>query len=249
MPASAWEFEEALECFQVIDSSLRCIYAGENHMYRTLSVQLRILLCDSPKPLLVRLFPNLKLQCLQPVKAFQPGNFPPELKHLNTVPVSGPQPMAISCMPFEARIYSNGVEDCQPLLNADGSLLPIEDWVEQVISVHPVPVTVRQLIRTVADRGGGAHVHKAKDPLLFGLKGIGPGKLHLAALVLIAVSKVMQQLGLSVVQLYEKNGPKGSLPLNDFNHLHPSVLVSARVPAECLQHSYQALNLLSVGNI
>ena len=249
MPASAWEFEEALECFQVIDSSLRCIYAGENHMYRTLSAQLRILLCDSPKPLLVRLFPNLKLQSLQPVKSFQPGNFPPELKHLNTVAVSGSQSIAISCMPFEARIYFNGVEDCQPLLKVDSSLLPIEEWVDQVISVHPIPVTVRQLIRTVADRGGGAHVHKSKDTLLFGLKVMRPGKLHLAALVLIAVSKVMQQLGLSVVQLYEKNGPKGSLPLADFNHLHPSVLASARVPAECLQHPHQALNLLSVGYV
>lgn len=247
MAANAWEFEEALECFRVIDSSLRCIYAGESHMYRTLSVQLRILLCDSPKPLITRLLPNLELQSLQPVKRFSPGNFPPELKHLNAIAAFGAQPIAVSCMPFEARIYFNGIEDCQPLLNSDGSLLPIKDWVEQVISVHPVPVTVRQLVRTVADRGGGAHVHKSQDALLFGLKGTGLGKLHLAALVMIAVSKVMQQLGLSVVQLYEKNGPKGSLPLTDFNHSHPSVLASARVPTECLQHPYQALNLLSVG--
>jgi len=216
-------------------------------MYRTLSAQLRILLCDSPKPLLVRLFTNLELQRLQSVKPFLPGNSPSELEHLNAVSVSGSQPLTISCMPFEARIYFNGVEDCWPLIDADGSLISIGDWVEQVISTHPIPVTVRQLIRTVSDRGGGAHVHKSKDTLLFGLKGMGLGKLHLAALVLIALSKIMQNIGLSVIQLYEKNGPKGGLPFEDFNHSHPSVLASARVPAECLKHPYQALNLLSIG--
>lgn len=249
MPADKWEFEEALECFRVIESSLRCIYAGEIHMYRALSAQLRILLCDSPKPLLIRLFPNLELQALQSVKYFAPGEFPPELMHLNQIAVAGANPMAVSCMPFEARIYFNGVEDCKPLLTQDGSVLSVEKWCEQVISVHPVPVTVRQLIRTVADRGGGAHVHKSKDALLSGLQGMGVGKLNLAALMIIAVSRVMQQLGLSVVQLYEKNGLSGSLPLASFDWKHPSAISSARVPAECLLHPFQALNLLSVGAV
>ena len=247
MSASEWEFEEALECFQVIESSLRCIYAGEDHMYRALSAQLRILLCDSPKPLLVRLFPNLELQSLQPVRFLKPGEFGGELKHLNDIAVLNSQSAVISCMPFEARAYFNGVEDCKPLLNTDNSLLMVENWVEQVISLHPVPVTVRQLIRSVADRGGGAHVHKSKDALLCGLKNLRPGRLHLAALVLIGISKVMQQLGLSIIQLYEKNGPKGCLPFSDFNSRHPSVLASARVPTECFQHPYQVFNLLSVG--
>ena len=247
MPAAAWEFDEALECFRVIDSSLRCIYAGELHMYRALSAQLRILLCDAPKPLLVRPFPNLELQSLQSVKSFSPGEFPPELQHLNAVAVSGPQTISISCMPFEARLYFNGIEDCQPLLSSDGVMLSIEQWVDQVVSTHPARVTVRKLIRIVADRGGGAHVHKSKDALLSGLKGMAPGKLHLAALAVIAISKVMQKLGHSVVQLYENNGPKGSLPLKDFNHAHPIVLTAARVPSICLEHPYQVLNLLSVG--
>ena len=216
-------------------------------MYRALSAQLRILLCDSPKPLLARLFTNLELQGLQPVKSYQPGHFPKELEHLNAVATAGSSPMAISCMPFEARIFFNGLEDCRPLLNQSGPLLAIEDWTNQIISVHPVPVTVRHLIKTVAERGGGAHVHKSQDALLAGLQGMSPGKLHLAALAVIAISKVMQQVGLSVVQLYEKHGPRGSLPLESYDNQHPSVLASARVPSECLKHPYQAINLLSIG--
>lgn len=249
MPATAWEFEEAIECFRVIDSSLRCIYAGEIHMYRALSAQLRILLCDSSRPLLTRLFSNLQLQSLQTVKSYQPGDFPPELEHLNSLDIIGSGEFTISCMPFEARVYINGVEDCHPLLEASGALLPLDQWVDQFVSVHPVPVTVRQVIKTVADRGGGAHVHKSKDALLSGLQGMSPGKLHLAALVIVAVSKVMQQIGFAVMQHYEKNGAKVGLPLAPIDRSHPSVIASAKVPEDCLKSPYQAVNLISVGRV
>lgn len=245
--AEKWEMEEAIQCFNVIESSLRCIYAGEFHMYRALSTQLRILLCDSPKPLLVRLFRNLELQRLAEVGLYSPGFFPEKLAHLNSISVSGASPISISCMPFEATVYFNGVEDCHPLLAPSGEMLGIEIWVDQVITVFPEPLTIRQLIRTVADRGGGAHVHKSKDAILFGLLNHQtPTKLNQAALVIVAISKVMQHIGLSVVQLYERYGLKGSLPLKDFDKNHRSVITSARVPAECFEHSKQCFNLLSV---
>lgn len=218
-------------------------------MYRALSTQLRILLCDSPKPLLTRLFSNLEIQRLQPLRSYQPGDFPPESAHLNDVAVSGPGEYAICCMPFEARVYINGVEDCLPLLDASGALLPLDQWLDQLVSVEPVPVTIRQVIKTVADRGGGAHVHKSKDALLSGLQGISPGRLHLAAMVVIAVSKVMQQFGIAVNQHYEKHGAESGLPLAAIDRSHPSFIASARVPDACLSSPYQAFNLLSVRRI
>ncbi|MEQ1536943.1 MAG: hypothetical protein ABL923_13800 [Burkholderiaceae bacterium] len=242
-----WEMEEAIQCFKVIESSLRCIYAGEFHMYRALSTQLRILLCDSPKPLLVRLFRNLELQRLADVDSYKPGCFPENLAHLNSIMVSGESPVSISCMPFEATIYFNGVEDCHPIPASSGEMIDLEKWVDQVITVFPQPLTIRQLIRTVADRGGGAHVHKSKDALLSGLANIQtPTKLNQPALVIVAISKFMQQIGLSVEQLYERHGLKGSLPLENFDKQHKSVIASARVPAECFMHPKQCFNLLSL---
>jgi hypothetical protein len=245
--AEKWEMDEAIQCFKVIESSLRSIYAGEFHMYRALSTQLRILLCDSPKPLLVRLFRNLELQRLADVRSYEPGCFPENLAHLNSIMVSGTSSVSIACMPFEATVYFNGVEDCHPLLDASGQMLNVEVWVDQVITVFPEPLTIRQLIRTVADRGGGAHVHKSKDALLFGLVDEHtPTKLNQAALVIVAISKVMQHIGLAVVQLYERQGLKGSLPLEDFDVNHRCVVTSARVPAECFMHPKQCFNLLSL---
>ena len=75
-------------------------------MYRALSSQLRILPCDSPKPLLVRLFPNLQLQSLQSVTLCQPGAFPPELQHLNSLTAAGPGHFVLSLIPFEARVFA-----------------------------------------------------------------------------------------------------------------------------------------------
>ena len=247
MAAESWEFEEAIECFRIIDSSLRCIYNGEMHMYRVLSTQLRILLCDAPKPLLNRLFSNLELQRLHPVNVYEQGKFPTELNHLNSIDISYGKNLAVSCMPFEAKIYFNGVEDCIPILDTSGILLPIDQWIEQTISLHPVPLTIRKIIRTVADRGGGAHVHKSEDTLLTSVKHISPSKLNLAALIMIAISKIIRTLGFQIIQLYEKHGVNGCLPIDCFDKNHPSILSSARIPDECLKHPHTAFNLLSIG--
>lgn len=78
---------------------------------------------------------------------------------------------------------------------------------------------------------------------------MSPGGLHLAAMVVIAVSKVMQQFGLAVIQHYEKHGAKSGLPLAAIDRSHPSVVASAKVPEACLGSPYQAFNLLSVRRI
>ncbi|MDQ0084491.1 hypothetical protein J2W35_004860 [Variovorax boronicumulans] len=243
--AEKWEFEEALECFKVIDSSLRCIYRGEHHMYRALSGQLRILLCDK-KPLLLRLCANLALASLAEVRDHAPGSFPSELAHLNALSFVGVDSFTIACMPFEVSIYFNGVEDCKALLHRDRKLLPLEEWTSQIVLLDPVPVTIRQLIRTVADRGGGAHVHHSKDALLRALRKGMPSRMTQDALVIVALAKVMQGVGLQFIQLYERFGHTASLPLEDFDLNHVSVLDAARVPKECFQHAKQAFNLLCV---
>ncbi|CAN7175304.1 hypothetical protein LJR161_000306 [Variovorax paradoxus] len=241
--AERWEFEEAIECFKVIDSSLRCIYRGEYHMYRALSGQLRILLCDK-KPLLLRLYPNLKLTRLAGVREYAPGTFPSDLAHLNTLDFVGTTPIVFACMPFEGSIYFNGVEDCKVLPHPSQEFLAVEDWTSQIILLDPVPVAIRQLIRTVADRGGGAHVHHSRDALLRGLQRGVPSKMTQDALVIVALAKAMQGVGLQIIQLFERFGTSGSFPLEDFDHKHPSVLNAARVPKECFEHAKQAFNLL-----
>lgn len=216
-------------------------------MHRVLAAQLRILLCDNTsKPLLRRLFPNLRLQRLEKPIRCEPGRFPANLSHLNDLCIEAPYPVWITCMPFEADMFHNGVEDCRPIVAESGDLLPIDEWVEQIVTTYPVTISIRQVIRTVADRGGGSHVHKSKDALLFGLREPGPTKMTQAALVLVAVSKLLQFVGQSIVQLYERSGPSGSIPVEPFDKSHPFVQNAARVPDDCLTKAKQCFTLLNV---
>ncbi len=115
----------------------------------------------------------------------------------------------------------------------------------QIILLDPVPVSIRQLIRTVTDRGGGAHVHRSRDALLRELRKGTPSRMTQDALVIVALAKAMQDISLQIIQLFERFGTSGSFPMEDFDPRHPSVLNAARVPKECFEHARQAFNLLA----
>jgi hypothetical protein len=250
--AENWEYEEAIECFKVIDTSLRCYYAGERHMYRSIASQLRILFCDKPKPLLLRLFPELQLSPLQRIIPILPGSFSDDVAHFNAVKIKGPVSTTLSYMPFEITKFFNGVTDCRLLFSEAELLIPMTDWVEQQISLYPdhtKPLSISEWIRTVADRGGGAHVHKSKDILLTKLETIGPFEEPIFhAAIIIAMGRVAQEIGFSIIQLYERYGTTGTLPLQDFDKNHPVVRNAARVPKEYYDHPREIINLMSVSS-
>lgn len=248
--AEQWEFEEALECFKVIGTSLRCIYKGEKHMHRALAAQLNILLCDSPKPLLLRLFGNLQLPRLEKIKPYEAPTLPAEMAFLHTLPMSQAEedaaPDVVSCMPFEATRFFNGVEDCRLLLARNGQLLPLKQWVEQVVSIHPVRVSIRQLIKIVADRAGESNAPVAREAIPVGQNFLAPTHHHLGALAIVAIGRLMQEFGQSVIQLYERNGPHGALPLDKFDKQHPWVLNAACAPREYYKPAPQVFQLVSI---
>jgi hypothetical protein len=249
--AENWEYEEAIECFKVIDTSLRCYYGGGQHMYRAIAAQLRILFCEKdPKPLLLRLFPDIGLTPLQQIKSTVPGTFPDSVEHFNTVKISGSDDASLSYMPFEITKFFNGVTDCRLLFSDSKNLIPLNEWVEQVVSLYPEhakPLSISEWIKTIADRGGGAHVHKSKDVLITNLKAVGPFEepiLHAA--IIIAIGRVAQVIGFSIIQLYERFGTTGTLPFQDFDKSHPSVLNAAKVPEEYYDHPREIINLMSM---
>jgi hypothetical protein len=123
-------------------------------MYRAIAAQLRILFCEKdPKPLLLRLFPELHLSPLQEIKAIEPGSFPDYKAHLNAIKVSGETPVTFACMPFEVTRFTNGVEDCCVSFARDEALVPLSEWVEQKVSLYPEhskPLSISEFIKTVA---------------------------------------------------------------------------------------------------
>jgi hypothetical protein len=80
--------------------------------------------------------------------------------------------------------------------------------------------------------------------LLEKLKYSVPYNTHLGKLIIIALGRVAQEIGLSVIQVYERYGINGTLPLPDFNVNHPSVKSAARVPTEYYDHPREIFNLV-----
>lgn len=252
------EFKEAIESFKVIDTCLKCFYDGEYHMYRPLSAQLRLLLCDSNRnkdnSLITRMFKNIYLSPIKSVSHQEQGDFSEDQSWANNIQAASSDPMVnlkLAAMPFEITQFVNGLEIADLLVDKQAELIPISDWLKQCISIYPVPITIRSLIKTVADRGGGAHIHHQEDKLLNSLTKYGPSNLGIDALFTISIARIVQQLGWVIVQFYEKYGTKGCLSeiSKNFDKTHQSVVNAARVPNVLYKQQQTKYNLMSVGNV
>ncbi len=103
--------EELVECFAVIDTCLRCYYGGETHMYRPMAGQLRILFCDR-KPLVSRVFPDIKVNPLRPIEWLKPSDVKLFEGVDATLSVSATEEVRFRAgrMPFIITAYPNGVQ-------------------------------------------------------------------------------------------------------------------------------------------
>lgn len=182
---------ELREAFKVVDTCLASIYAGDTHMYRPLAAQLRILLCDKKNgkenSLIVAVYPNLTVSRLAPIVWSDRRSGHAEIMQ----PANGNA--RIAQMPFELTIYSNGlaVADVELALPA----LPIGSWAQQTITVHPTKMTVFDVIKAVADKGGGAHVDANSSPALRYLAKTTPAGSSYGLMFILAVGRFAQRLG------------------------------------------------------
>lgn len=258
MTVSEREFIEAIESFKVVDTCLKCFYEGYSHMYRPLSAQIRLLLCDSNRKkdnsLITRMFENIRFSPIIDAIYLEQGEFGEDQNWANNVRVVSNDPAVkfkVEAMPFEITQFANGLEIADLLIEEKAKPIPISDWLEQHISIYPVPITIRSLVKTVADLGGGAHVHHKEDKLLDSLSTFGPSKVGVDALFTIAIARIVQQLGWFIVQFFESHGTKGSLSdiSINFDNTHQCVVNAAKVPEQFYQNQHTKYNLMSIGNV
>jgi hypothetical protein len=248
-------FKEALEVFKVIDCCLACYYEGKTFMYRPLSAQLRILFCDFQKnrnkALLLKLFSNIKLNQIVSSRYSEQGTFCENICWANkiaaTSSIENSKPK-LAVMPFEITRFKNGLEVCDLLIDKEAELISLEDWLNQIVTIHPKRIKLVDLIRTVADRGGGAHIHNNVDELLISLQKNSPCKNGIDALLTIAIGRFAQQIGWMVYQFYEKIGVRGKIEdlMKVFDHEHPSIKEGANIPKELFNYESHKYNLTSV---
>lgn len=224
-------------------------------MYRPLAAQLRILFCDFQRKknnaLIGKLFDKIQLPTIQDAQYYEIGSS----EHLNgpakkirAQPINENIKPKIASMPFEITQFQNGLEVCDLKLKEPQNPLPLDEWLQKPISRHPKNITIVDLIRTVADRGGGAHIHPTVDNFLNRLKTSTPCKMGYDALFTIAIGRFAQQVGFMVFQFYEKLGTKGNFDdlIEVFDRGHPSISNSAKVPIELLKQQHSKFSLQSI---
>jgi len=134
------------------------------------------------------------------------------------------------------------------LIDKASDLISLEEWLNQTVTIHPQRVKIVDLIRTVADRGGGAHIHNNVDDLLDSLQKFSPCKSGIDALLTIAIGRFAQQIGWMVYQFYEKIGARGKIEdlMKVFDHEHPSIKEGAKIPVELFDYECHKYNLSSI---
>lgn len=249
------EFKEVIESFKVVDTCLQCFYDGKSHMYRPLSAQLRLLLCDTSRKkdnsLIMRLIKNLKITPIKKIIYQDQATFDKTADWANYIRLLATNNLKISIMPFEITEFSNGLEIADLLLDTSLEPILIDDWLDQYISIQPIQVTIRQLIKTVADRGGGAHVHHKEDAYLNILSKSSPSKLGMDVLFTISIARIVQKIGWYIIQFYEKNGAEFTSDDigKGFDKHHSSVISAAQVPKKLYSDQHKKYNVTSIGNI
>jgi hypothetical protein len=237
-----------VNCFKVVESCLAAYYGGGEHMYRPLAGQLRILLCDQT-PLLSRVFPSLKIGTLRPIVWLDPpaatlmdgSNARLVIEH------PAGQEYRLAGMPFLVTEYDNGLQVADLLFDPNGQMLLLTDWMNQPLTVHPSPLSLRQVVRSVADQGGGAHVDDKPDDALLGMQRTGPHGVGVHVLFVIALGRCVQQFGFRYAQFVEQFGTDGRLQDVASDPKHPSVMKGARVSKELEegQRNQYTLNVIA----
>lgn len=213
--------EQLRESLRVVDSCLSCIYAGETHMYRALAGQLRLMLCDTQRKrdnsIITLAYPNLEVSALQGIdwSDSQAGEL--RLQQI----AEGTTRM--SQMPFEITIYVNGLAVADLILRKD-HLLPINEWCEQRLTVHPINLSCKTVVRTVADKGGGAHIDASASTELKYMYQHTPANRTFAELFVLGLGRFVQALG---ERLFQYRGVRVADELTSARHEKLNLVVAA----------------------
>ncbi len=209
--------DELSECFKVLDTCLRCYYSGETHMHRPIAGQLRILFCDrrgkKDNSLLGRTFRLFTLSRVRPIEWVDPSSLPSRTDDLRYLRMDIPEDweIRVANMPFVIREYGSGLQVADLDMEEAGPLLPLEQWVGQEVTIYPQPLSVCGIIRTVTDKGGGAHVDSEENTELRLMRSHGPAGVGVNVLFTVALARLAQQFGVQYAQFRKQCGYTGSL--------------------------------------
>lgn len=201
--------EQLKESFLIIDSCLKSYYENEPYMYKPLAGQLRILFCDSNKrrdnSLLPRVFPNIELNALENIIWDDNESSSVQI-------IQNPDNTSrIATMPFELMQYNNGLIIPNFIFAKQKKMLDIPTWVEQYLTHHPTTLQVKDVIKNIADKGGGAHVDSNPSAKQRYMNKMTPFGRQYGEMFIVAMARLAQRMG---EDIFDYKGFRPSVELN-----------------------------------
>lgn len=191
---------ELTETFKAINTCLGCYYHGDTHMYRPLAGQLRILFCDTnfgkDHALLERVYNNFSVSPLKKTYWIRLRDSKKDSEVRKFYRLTNETEMRVGYMPFVIIQYTNGLEVADLKFADAKKTMLLNEWCDQSVTVYPINISIRQIIRSVADKGGGSHVDDNENPELQLLRVFSPTQIGAEALFIVALGRFAQKLGL-----------------------------------------------------
>lgn len=112
--------------------------------------------------------------------------------------------MKFAALPFEITKTAGGIILADFELSHPPRFITLAEWREQVVTLLPCRLTVNQIVRTVCDKGGGAHVDDDDGFELSAMRRSGPteGGIHIP--FTIAMARYALRLGEAVLKDHGK---------------------------------------------
>lgn len=156
-PHNQKNLENLLDSLDIIERNCQSFHEGHYPDYQTVAGKLRILLCDTNRgidnSLALKVFPELRLHPMR--NALTAEKVRIRLEELRKIDpsVGYPihwEPYGITGIPAQVK-YVN-------VFDLEGSNIPLTEWLNQYgVILDATPFTLKDMIKSVADKGGGAH--------------------------------------------------------------------------------------------
>jgi hypothetical protein len=178
----------AIDCFKIIHTCLKSYFDGQVHMYKPISVQLRMLFSDTSKrkdhSLINRIHSDIKLLAFKELKFEEQDG-----------------PISFATAPYSITEYANGFVDAKLDIAPPYQYLSLEDWRKQIVEIQPT-LNLNDIIRSVADQDGGAHLDDNECSKLTIMREHNPTKIGSNILFIIALAHYVVDFANQLVPLW-----------------------------------------------
>ena len=173
MSATGKNKQDLINSFKLLETHIETYGRGNFLVYQSMAVELRKLLCETnPSPLLDRVIPDFKLHKLKFVKILE--DTPSLLEGLQNV------------MPGRLEVVNKSIPVFTLLFSREMEEMSANEWVSQIFFKEDI--TIRELIKSVADKEG-AHSDKNYNDTLLHCKGWSFNETESHILGIYAISK------------------------------------------------------------